>query len=435
MGNGAKTPRPPSPSLLLDRVLDLRQCQGQRVGILWRASRGNRDALVGRKEPRTAIVLEVQDRTQPTVLRGDHQEPGAHRYADPTSSRPRALPSRHRYLHLAHLPSVLPTQRNAHPMGRPGHAVRWRLHASSRFPQEVRRKIATRDQTLSRCTGGSLGGWPQAFAKLAKYSAAAGSLGPVPTSIHLTKKPGWQIVVVDSISFHGNAIQGKHGLGKTVGNSFQDRKLALDGLGVEQAIGDLVVLAVAVLLRDEVHLAFTQFANPDLVATPSQFEKHDILQDPRNGIGVEASSGSTQAQVAGKVLFRAFEQSFATQIVAADAGDGEGRFQRSNVVLHRIHRSGRLLSAQEVTDTLRGRETAKVFHEEDIDVLEQANLPDLKAFHDIAQNHRVLDGVEVLHPRLLGKRDGMQARESAPARIMQKAIFQGIRQGSGVSFG
>ena len=60
------------------------------------------------------------------------------------------------------------------------------------------------------------------LAKLAKYSAASGSLGPFPTSIHLTKKPGWQIVVVDSISFHRNAIQGEHGLGKTVGNSFQD---------------------------------------------------------------------------------------------------------------------------------------------------------------------------------------------------------------------
>ena len=87
------------------------------------------------------------------------------------------------------------------------------LEIGCRHPHPIEREPAA---------AGSLGGWPQAFAKLAKYSAAAGSLGPVPTSIHLTKKPGWQIVVVDSISFHGNAIQGKHGLGKTVGNSFQD---------------------------------------------------------------------------------------------------------------------------------------------------------------------------------------------------------------------
>ena len=87
------------------------------------------------------------------------------------------------------------------------------LEIGCRHPHLIEREQAA---------AGSLGGRPQAFAKLAKYSAAAGSLGPVPTSIHLTKKPGWQIVVVDSISFHGNAIQGKHGLGKTVGNSFQD---------------------------------------------------------------------------------------------------------------------------------------------------------------------------------------------------------------------
>jgi hypothetical protein len=47
-----------------------------------------------------------------------------------------------------------------------------------------------------------------------------------------SQQPIRQVVVVDAISFRGNAIQGQHGLGEVVGDGFQDGKLASHRLGI-----------------------------------------------------------------------------------------------------------------------------------------------------------------------------------------------------------
>lgn len=56
-------------------------------------------------------------------------------------------------------------------------------------------------------------------------------------------------------------------LGKIVGDGFQDRELAVDGVAVQRATGDLEVFALTVLVRHEIHPSFAQLYDVDLVAS------------------------------------------------------------------------------------------------------------------------------------------------------------------------